>query len=461
MMRERKKASTYTATRRQFLKTGALASAALVAGRLPGARGRTMRTSKRPNFLFIITDQQAIDTISANGCRYLRTPAMDHLARTGVSFQESHSPNPLCSPARSSFLTSRMTSETSVVVNNRPIRSDIPNIGQWLGERGYETVYAGKWHLPQSFTPEIPGFDVICTGLGGLGNLGDSAVSRASAAYLRNRRSKEPFLLVASFLQPHDICQWVTMHRNPPDELRYPVLTDELPPLPANFEFDPREPKPVARRPSRTWGWPEWHWRYYVWSYYRHVEMVDAEIGRVLQALEDAGERENTVVLLTSDHGEGMGRHQMVTKNYLYEEALKVPLLFSCPGQIAEDVKDAAHLVSGVDIVPTICDYAGVETPPRALGRSLRPWLEQRPADGHEFVAAEVTRTGRMIRTQDYKYITYQGDPVEQLFDMRADPGETKNLAGESAHAAALEEHRKLLRDWESRLDVAPEGARS
>jgi choline-sulfatase len=418
-----------------------------------------MATPKRPNFLFIITDQQAIDTISANGCPYTRTPALDHLANTGVSFLESHSANPLCSPARSSFLTSRMTSETGVVVNNRAIRSDIPNIGQWLGERGYETVYAGKWHLPQSFTPEMPGFNVICTGLGGLGNLGDSAVSRACEGYLRNRRSKEPFLLVASFLQPHDICQWVTMHQQPAQELPYPALAGELPPLPDNFGFDAREPKPVAKRPSRTWGWPDWHWRYYIWSYYRHVEMVDAEIGRVIQALEDSGQRENTVVLLTADHGEGMARHQMVTKNYLYESALKVPLLFSSPGQIAEGVRDQAHLVSGYDIVPTLCGYAGVETPPRALGRSLRLWLEGREADGHEFVAAEVTRTGRMIRTERHKYIMYHDDPVEQLFDMRADPGETKNLAGDQAHAAALEEHRKLLRDFEARLDVAPEAA--
>lgn len=445
--------------RRQLLQTGALAGGALLAGRIRRAGGQTMRKSERPNFLFIMTDQQAIATISANGCEYINTPAMDHLARTGVSFQESHSSNPLCSPDRSCMVTGRMASETGVVVNNRGIRSDIPNIGQWLGERGYESVYAGKWHVPQSFTTNIPGFNVICTGLGGLGNLGDSAVSRACEGFLRSRRGGDPFLLVASFLQPHDICQWVSMHTKPPDALPYPELKGELPPLPDNFEFDPREPKPVARRPSRRWGWPEWQWRYYVWSYYRHVEMVDAEIGRVVQALEDSGQRENTVVVFTSDHGEGMGQHQMVTKNYLYESALKVPLLWSRPGQIAEGARDDTHLVSAVDIVPTICDYAEIETPPRMVGRSLRPWLEGNAAPAPEFVAAEVTRTGRTIRTARHKYITYEGDPVEQFFDMRADPGETRNLAGEQAHAGTLEEHRKLLRDWEARLDVAPEAS--
>ena len=99
-------------TRREFLKTGALAGGAMLAGRLPGAGGQPMQTGTRPNFLFIMTDQQAIDTISANGCPYVETPAMDHLVGTGVSFEESHSSNPLCSPDRSSMVTGRMASET-------------------------------------------------------------------------------------------------------------------------------------------------------------------------------------------------------------------------------------------------------------------------------------------------------------------------------------------------------------
>jgi choline-sulfatase len=353
------------------------------------------------------------------------------------------------------MVTGRMTSETGVITNNLPIRSDIPNIGQWLGERGYETVYAGKWHIPASYTSKIPGFRVIPTGIGGQGNIGDSAVSRACQGYLRNRRSSEPFLLVASFLQPHDICQYVSMHRNAPDNIPYSGLVDQLPELPENFDYDPHEPQKLRNfnRPS----WSEQQWRYYIWSYYRHVEMVDAEIGRVLQELDDSGQTENTVIIFTSDHGEGLGHHHMVVKNYLYEEAEKVPLILSCPGRILEGVQDRTHLVSGLDIVPTICDYAEVRQPQRMLGRSLRPLLEGKSAEWHELVAAEVQKTGRMIRTQDYKYITYYGDPVEQLFDMENDPGETKNLAAESEYAAILEDHRKLLKEWEAQLDVADE----
>jgi arylsulfatase A-like enzyme len=441
-------------TRRQFLKSSAIGGAALMTG-TAFSTAVPADNNRRPNFLFITTDQQGLDTISANGCRDIHTPNMDRLARSGVSFSESHTTNPLCSPARSSMFTGRMPSETGVVVNNRPIRSDIPNMGQWLSQEGYETVYIGKWHVPASYTSEIPGFEVIPAGIGGQGNIGDAAVSRACQGYLRNRTSSKPFFLVASFLQPHDICQYVSMHRNAPDEIPYPGILDQLPELPPNFSYDPREPQKLRNfnRPS----WSEQQWRYYIWSYYRHVEMVDAEIGRVLQALDDSGEAENTVIIFTSDHGEGRGRHQMVLKNYLYEEAEKVPLMVSWPGRIPEGKQDMAHLVSGLDIAPTMCDYAGVKPPQGVLGRSLKPILEGKTVEWHEFVAAEVQKIGRMIRTPNYKYVAYSGDPVEQLFDMKADPGETKNLAGVSQYDTILEDHRKLLREWEERLDVAPE----
>lgn len=442
-------------TRRQFLKSGALGGAILMTGATLSSAGPAVRTGRRPNFLFIMTDQQGLDTISANGCKDIHTPNMDRLAHSGVSFIESHSTNPLCSPARSSMVTGRMPSENGVITNNKHIHPDVPNLGQWFGEQGYEAAYIGKWHIPQSYPSSIPGFQVIPAGIGGQGNIGDSAVSRACQGYLRNRAGSTPFLLIASFLQPHDICQYVSMHRNAPDTIPYDGIPDQLPELPANFDYDPREPEMLRKfnRPS----WSELQWRYYIWSYYRHIEMVDAEIGRVLQALDDSGETENTVIVFTSDHGEGRGRHHMVLKNYFYEESEKVPLIVSYPGRMLEGKQDLTHLVSGLDIMPTMCDYAGIKTPQRCSGRSLRPLLEGKAAEWHEFVAAEVRTTGRMIRTPKHKYVTYYGDPMEQLFDMETDPGETKNLADESRYASVLADHRKLLQDWESQLDVAPE----
>jgi arylsulfatase A-like enzyme len=144
-------------------------------------------------------------------------------------------------------------------------------------------------------------------------------------------------------------------------------------------------------------------------------------------------------------------------KNYLYEEAVKVPLLVSWPGHVLDGVVNTTHQVSGLDITPTICSYAGVPTPRKVKGLSLRPLLEgQTPSLWREYVVAEVQQTGRMVRTPGFKYIAYSGDPVEQLFDMVNDPGETVNLAGQSAYDAALEDHRRLLQEWESSLELTP-----
>ena len=441
-------------SRRELLKAGALGGAALMTGRAMAQDAKATNPDTRPNVLLIITDQQGLDTISALGCSGLHTPNMDRLAKRGVSFMQSHSTNPLCSPARSSIFSSRPTQETGVIVNGLPIRESVPNLGQWLGQNGYESVYVGKWHLPHSFTYDIKGFNVIPAGLGGQGTLGDGAISRAAEGYLLNRKREQPFFLVTSFLQPHDICQYVSMHMKAPDMLPYPEIARDLPPLPPNFTFDEREPNAIKVKRKHTWS--EEQWRYYVWSYYRMVEEVDAEIGRVLDALDLAAYTDDTIVVFTADHGEGRGRHQMVVKNYLYEEAEKVPLIVSNPGRMQAGVRDETHLVSGLDVLPTVCDYCGVKPPDVVRGKSLRPILEGKQTQWHEFVPAEVTVTGRMIRTPDYKYIMYQGDPVEQLFDMKHDPWETRNLAPESAHADVLASHRKLLNEWEAKLDVAP-----
>ncbi|NOZ22918.1 MAG: sulfatase-like hydrolase/transferase [Planctomycetes bacterium] len=441
-------------SRRQFLKAGAVGGAALITRSSPAQDAKPTHADTRPNILLVITDQQGLDTLSGLGCAGIKTPNMDRVARGGISFVQSHSTNPLCSPARSSIFTGRPTLETGVVVNDIPIRESVPNLGQWLGQNGYDPVYIGKWHIPHSFTFDIKGFNVIPAGLGGQGTLGDATISRAAEGYLLNRKHKKPFFLVASFLQPHDICQYVSMHKKAPDNLPYPSIANELPPLPPNFKFDKREPETIRKRRKLTWS--EEQWRYYIWSYYRMVEEVDAEVGRVLDALQLAGEVDNTIVIFTADHGEGRGRHQMVVKNYLYEEALKVPLIVSCPTRMNKGIRDETHLVSGVDIVPTVCDYVGIKPPEGMRGKSLRPLLEGKATPWHEFVAAEVTLTGRMIRTPRYKYIMYKGDPVEQIFDMKEDPWETKNLAPDPAHADTLAAHRKLLAEWEGSLDVAP-----
>ena len=444
-------------TRRKLLQAGGAGVAAAALPALGAAPAKPKAPGKRPNVLLILCDQLGLDAIGAHGFADARTPNLDRLVRGGTTFLESHSTNPVCSPARSSIMTGCMPVETGVITNGRPIHASRPNVGQWLRRSGYETLYCGKWHLPGGYQAKIDGFDVLPAGMG-QGDLGDTIVSNACAAWLKNRgrggpAAAKPFLMVASFMQPHDICYWgnARANRMPPNlPLPFERLRGRLPKLPPNHRSRPKEPQRLAQRRVREYT--EDMWRYYLYIYARQVEMLDADVGRVLDAVEAAGLGDETVILFTADHGDGRARHLHVSKWYPYDEAVKVPMVVSCPGRVAEGAKDAVHLVSGVDVMPTICDYAGVEPPKTCRGRSLRPLSEGRRVPWRECVVSEWMVQGRMVRTPRYKYARYEGDPVEMLFDMQADPWETKNLAEEAGHAALLGKHRKLLAAFQAEM---------
>jgi arylsulfatase A-like enzyme len=440
-------------TRRRFLKTvaGTGAAATLGLAGAPFLQGAPAASGKKPNFLFILTDQQGLDTLSAHGCTDAHTPNMDRLARRGVSFLESHSTSPVCSPARSSMMTGRMPVETGVISNDRPIHESCPNMGQWFRPAGYETVYCGKWHLPGGYPVAMPGFAVLPIGAS-QGDMSDEAVSRTCEAYLKSRTPNDkPFVFVASLLQPHDICYWAIKAKQlVPPQLPFPELAGSLPALPPNHNSFPKAPAQVANKRFR--GFTDDQWRYYIYIYYRMVEMLDSDVGRILDALEDSGEADNTIVVYTSDHGEGRGRHQNVQKWHPYDESMKVPLIFSAPGRMPEGVQDSEHLVTGLDILSTMCDYAGIDPPPNARGLSLRPLLDGKAVEWREFVQADTNRVGRILRTNQYKYVWFPDDPVEQLFDMQVDPWETKNLYDDPKYADAMRDHRRLLKEWQDSL---------
>jgi choline-sulfatase len=424
-----------------------------------------MSGDRQPNILFVITDQLHIEAMSAAGCKDVETPAIDSLCAGGVRFELSHCTYPVCGPSRSSLFSGRMASELRTSSNGKGIPRSVPNLGQWFREHtDYETVYAGKWHLPASGTFNIPGFQVLTGGDGRQGDIGDRVVSRACERFLREREADRPFLLVASFLQPHDICAWIRMHEHRMNEPLYPEIQAELPELPNNFTFAVKEPETAkeVRHFSRAPHYANWsvdNWRYYMWSYYREVEMVDAYIGNVLAALQESGYGDNTLVVFTSDHGEGLARHQSILKSAPYDESIKVPLIVSFPGRWAGGRVDATHLVSGVDLLPTMCDFAGIEPPPNVVGASLRPLLEAGSEAGEvpwrSFVGVETSGDkGRVLRSERYKYVKYRDEPVEMLYDMEVDPQETRNLAEEAKFAEILAAHREMLNVWDSGLQV-------
>jgi arylsulfatase A-like enzyme len=413
---------------------------------------------QRPNILFITTDQQAWDTISALGCKHVNTPNLDLLAKRGVAFSKSYTPNPVCSPARACWLTGRTSSENGVISNGMKIVENLDTVGQLLTEAGYETVFGGKLHVgfPDSYEGPIPGFQkLLPEGIGGRGTLGDQGVAHAAEGYLRTRDTANPFFMAVHFLQPHDVCNWLT--RNGKTKTVIPFLDQirsELPPLPDNFKSDFEEPK--AMKVSRKEEWDKANWRYYLWSYYRMVEEVDAEIGRVLKALRDTGQWDNTVIVFNADHGEGTAHHQAVLKNTPYEEACRVPFIIAYPKELQQNVLDESHLVSGLDVVATICDFAGAGPPAKNRGLSLQGIAAGKKTPWRDYLVTELNAdTGRVLWTSDYKLIAFRDDPKLLFFDMNKDPGETKNLADDPQCQKALNRHIELLETWEAGLEHA------
>ncbi len=426
---------------------------------------------ERPNVLFVFTDQQTIRAMSCSGTPGVRTPNMDRLARRGVRFTQSYCTDPLCGPSRSSLVTGRMPHSTGVIYNGDTPDPDIPNVGHLFRRAGYETAWCGKWHLPESYVYDydgIPGFDNIphtrnMRNMYGLGDLTDYLHAMDAVFLLRWEFHKIglPWLLAVSLHNPHDICHWTRI----PDKPRLNI--DDYPPLPENFDVPAAEPYVVRAVRSkdgpgnteiaRTHDWDRAWWRAYVQAYYHFTQQVDRAVGLILDALQEGGWIDNTLVIFTSDHGDGAASHRWAAKNCLYDEPTRVPFIISFPGRIPAGEVDRGHLISGLDIAPTMCDYAGIEGP-KMVGRSLRPLFEETDPGWRDYVVSELTvgreapMRGRMLRGRRYKYCLYsEGDRRQQLFDMVEDPGEMRNLAGDPSMQDVVGEHRAMLREWVER----------
>jgi len=465
-------------TRREFIKAS---TAGLYALALGGRWAAAAEAAKRPNVLIITTDQQRIDVMSAAGNKWAKTPHMDAIAANGVYFTASYCPYPLCSPSRSALHTGRTPHEIGVDHNTMPIDPSITLSGQVFRAAGYDTGYSGKWHMPNPYPSDgIAGFDVLnkATRQGKLAHDVDEATMTQAIEFLKQKREK-PFLLVVSFINPHDIC--LLAGEDSPllgdlEKKYFPAPGAELPPLPPNFAPTAGEPAQLARRPRHD-QWDEDHWRKYRFAYYRLLEDVDRQVGQVIEALRQTGQEDNTLVIFTSDHGEGLASHRWTGKMMFYEEEAAVPLIVSWKGVTPAGRMDRRHLVSALDVLPTICDYAGLEPPPLVRGGSLRAVIEKPDSPGNEFVVSEMAggmggaARAFMVRTQKYKYMVFPASGAagqsEMLFDMESDPGEMKNLAADAALAPELDRHRQLLAQWKKTTEedkypvkANPEGAR-
>jgi arylsulfatase A-like enzyme len=442
-------------------KLPALARVALAAVALAAA-GSLAAAGGRPNIVLIITDQQFGRAFGAFlPAREIRTPNMDRLAATGATFTRAFAANPRCAPSRSSIFTGHFPHETGVQENEgaeaRPFA--YPLLGKYFADAGYDTGYFGKFHIPVEDAAQR-GFRTMAH----LRSVGQDAAAADDAVRFIAEQRTQPFFLTVSFCNPHNICEYARQEALPDGDLPAPPDVAAWPPAPPNPDLPAGECDPMVEQKTLRAGVADYRyleaytpddWRRYRWAYYRLIEKVDAQIGLVLAALRAAHLEGDTLVVFTSDHGECAGAHGFGEKVVFYEESVLVPFVLNWPGHV-EPGRRPAFVNTGIDLFPTLCEFAGISPPADLPGRSVRVLTHgSEPADWRKFIVSENLQeagparvNGRMVRTDRFKYCVYdRGTRRESLFDEAADSLETVNLAADPAHRRDLEQCRALLRE--------------
>lgn len=414
-------------------------------------------TNTSPNIIYIMTDQQTATAMSCMGNMDISTPHMDRLAKAGVIFRNAYCSTPLSGPSRSAMFTGHTSHEIGMQSNGIPMPQSLRNrsLGVLMKNAGYDCVYAGKWHVHTSSIPDSE------FGFKNIHNHNDEGLAEACVAYL-DGKPQSPFFLVASFDNPHNICEFARGQNLPFAKIE-PVDITDCPGLPLNFALNPYEADILRLEKSLNYSaYPTVYytpddWRRYRNAYYRLVERVDTEIGKIIDAIERNELWRNSVIIFTSDHGDGIGAHQWNQKSALYEEVINVPMIIVLPDQ-KNAGKELFQLVNnGVDFFASVCQWGGVSLPEGVHGVSYVKLVEHaRQEQKHQdYIVTETlfdkggkTR-GWALRTEQYKYVLYdKGRYREQLFDMYKDRGEMCNLAIEAKYQRELEKHRELLYEW-------------
>lgn len=396
---------------------------------------------KQPNIILIMTDQQTANAMSNRGNMNVHTPAMDELASDGVVFTRTYCSFPLSGPSRASIMTGKMPSEIEVLENDDPLPEDEKknSIGFKMQQAGYDCLYAGKWHIP---TVEIPDKEF---GFKKISGMNDPEMAYHIEKELSAKRNK-PLFLVASYLNPHEICEYArsqTLHYG-----EIPIPKEAVfPELPPNFQATEglsellMHHKKMSPKLYPTENYSGQDWKNYLYAYYRLVERVDSHIGELIKILKKNNLYDNSVIIFTSDHGDGVAAHKWNQKRALFEESIQVPLIIKPSKRDKISVNRDLHgLVNiGIDLYPTICDYANAPISEELHGVTLKGVLEgtRKP---HQSIFIETHfdaingRTWCVIKDQ-YKYVFYRFfKNREQLFDLSADKGETTNLMLDSRY---------------------------
>jgi arylsulfatase A-like enzyme len=461
------------ATRRCLLGLFVLALAGLPLGAFAAERP--------PNVLFLFTDDQRQDTIHAWGNADIRTPHMDRLVKNGVSFRNAYimgaSSPAVCSPSRACLFSGRTLWNIDCQgLWGFEIPDKFRTLPEVFRESGYETFATGKnepgkrGHFGRAFSSaEAVLFSGMTKSQYNLplyqfeadGNYADKKMTMhrgkhsaevyadACIGFLNRQESAaKPFFAYVAFQTPHDPL-------NVPDEFLAQYEPDKMKLWPPFHPEHPFDNGMLNIRDEKLEKFPrtEQAIRKRLAAYYGEVTHTDAQIGRILKALDDAGLTENTIVVFASDNGLALGSHGLLGKQNVYEHSVKVPLIISGPG--IPRGQDRRQLCYIYDIYPTLCEMAGLKTPETVQFRSLNPVIRDAKHSYRENLYFAFMSWQRAVRDERYKLIEYcvEDRRHTQLFDLKDDPQETRNLAEGPAHKDQLRSLRELLKAERIRLN--------
>ena len=428
----------------------------------------TDRAAARPNILFLLSDDQRFDTIRALGNDEIRTPNLDRLVRDGFTFTHTFcmgSTQPaVCVPSRAMLLTGRSLFHTAAVIPKE--QTTLPEA---LRAAGYATFHSGKWHndrpslargftgaeaiffggMTDQFKVPIQDFDPSGKYDPKSKKIGDKFSSvlfaDAAAKFLRSHKGEQPFFLYVAFTAPHD-------PRTPPGD--FATMYDPVKlSLPKSFlPVHPFNNGEMTVRDEKLSPWPRTaaEVRKHTADYYGMITSLDAEVGHILQALEESGKAKDTIIVFTSDHGLAVGRHGLFGKQNLYDHSMRPPLIFAGAG-ISKGKSDALCYL--YDIYPTLCDLAGVRIPETVEGRSLLPIMRGKETKVRDAILLAYRDVQRAARTEDWKLIRYPQVNKSQLFDVKVDPDELRDLADDPRQTAKLKEMMELLKVLQTKAD--------
>lgn len=485
--------------RRNFLKKSALAGSVLFSAdalseknneAVKDKKRRLFRktwgetSNERPNVIVITTDHMRMDNVGANGNEAMETPYIDSLVSDGVSFTRCHCPAPVCMPSRASLFTGQYPSSHGVRTNGIPLRENEITITRVLAEKGYYTGQIGKLHfLPHNnrnhrgYHPSY-GFDelLIADEPGcypdaygrWLEALGPKAREQGRVAMPGERKRLHYYLfegpdnITHAWWVGNETIRFIKENKNTPFFLHAGFYAPHPPLNPPQSQINRYRGKKLPRRLSKKGEMDsmprsyqnaakvladtsEEIWQEYKLYFYAMVSMVDVVIGRILDALKSEDMLNNTLLIFTSDHGDYLGDHGLVSKSiYCYDGVLLVPLIIRGPNIPQKGLSGA--LVELTDIMPTILDYLNIDIPVGVQGKSMVPLFKGESAI-RDCTFAEFGPNNywqRIIRTDEAKYkCNTRGEEI--LFDMRNDPNEFNNLAGEKHGKSLLDEMRKKM----------------